>query len=273
MGISSKYQKDYSNVNFENPRLLKKREKHKLFWLRSTVVIGVCLFVSGVVFVFYSGFFRINEYDVSGLNKIKKENIDTIINNYLDKRRLFIFSHRNYWLVDKNELKAEISKYYYFEKLEIKRKLPNHLMVDVSEKQPMINWVSKELCFHVDLTGAAIGYCENDSGLLTIRDLQARDVNIGALVVGPKALAYIVELHQKATNLLRERYKPLYYELNGNVLEAKSDTGPAVRYNMDLDVGEQVGRLDLISQQKDVRDIYPTLKYIDLRFGEKVFYQ
>ncbi|KKR07580.1 MAG: hypothetical protein UT32_C0009G0041 [Parcubacteria group bacterium GW2011_GWC2_39_14] len=273
MGISSKYQRDYSNVSFDNPRLLKKRENRKLFLARTISIISGVIIIALFYFIFYSSFFRVTTYEVNGLQKIKQENIDNIINNYLNKRRLLIFSHHNFWLLDKNGLKTEINKYYYFEQLEIKRKLPNRLIINISEKQPMINWVSNELCFHVDLSGNAIGYCENDSGLVTIRDLQQKEVKIGSLVASPETLNYIINLHQQATNILKERYKPLYYELNDKLLTAHSDSGPEIRYNLDIAIGEQVGRLDLVCRQKEVKDNYQNLKYIDLRFGEKVFYQ
>lgn len=273
MGISSKYQRDYSKASFDNPRILKKRENRKLFLMRLISIISGVVIIALFYFLFYSVFFKVTSYEISGLQKIKQENIDKIINNYLDKRRLLFFSHHNFWLLDKSGLKDEISKYYYFEQLEIKRKLPNQLIINISEKQPMINWVSNELCFHVDLSGNAIGYCENDSGLVTIRDLEQKEVKISSLVASPDTLNYVIDLHQQATSLLKERYKPLYYELNGKLLTARSDSGPEIRYNLDIEIGEQVNRLDLIWRQKDVKENYQKFKYIDLRFGEKVFYQ
>ncbi|KKQ80499.1 MAG: hypothetical protein UT02_C0007G0010 [Parcubacteria group bacterium GW2011_GWC2_38_7] len=273
MGISSKYQKDYSNASFDNPRLLKKREQRKTYLARLIVVVAGIVFVSLIYLLFYASFFTVRNYEINGLQKIKSENIDNILNNYLNKRKLLIFSRRNYWLIDKTALKAEISKYYYFEQLEIKRKLPNKLIVNLVEKQPMVNWFANDLCFQVDLTGSAIGYCENNSGLLSIRTYKLEEVKIGDQVIGASALQYIINLHNQAIGTLGERYTPLYYELSDKLLTAKSDAGPEVRYNLELEIGEQVGRLGLLTQDKEVKDNYQKLKYIDLRFGDKIFYQ
>jgi len=273
MGISSKYQKDYSNATFDNPRLLKKREDRKLLLIKIFLAMGGALSATLLYFLFYSQFFKINSFEISGLKKIKEENISNIINNYLNRRRFIVFSHGNYWLVDKEALRAEIYKYYYLESLEIKRKFPNKLVLTVTEKQPMINWAVKELCFHVDMTGTAIGYCEGDAGMLTVRSVGEAEVSVGKVVINPEELKEIIDLHEQTTKVLKDHFIPLYYELNGRLITCKLDGGPELRFNLDLGIGEQIGRLDILMRSKDVKDNYQKLKYIDLRFGDKVFYQ
>ncbi len=273
MGISTKYQKDYSNTNFDNPRILKRKEERRLLLLKLSVALGGVI-VSGLLyFLFYSPYFRINSFEITGLKKIKQENIESILNNYFAKRKYIIFSRKNYWLIDREAIKKEISRFYYFERLDVRRKFPNRLVVDVIEKQPLINWTTKELCFNVDMTGSAIGYCEKEAGLLTVRDLDQKDVEIAQLVIDSEKLMLIIDLHERTKVLLKEKYNPLYYELKDNLITAKSDAAPEIRFNLDLGVGEQVGRLDLIARQPDLRDEFNKLKYIDLRFGDKVYYQ
>jgi len=273
MSISSKYQRDYSATNFDNPRLLKIKEQRRLFLLRVFVAFGGVMAAGVLYFLFYSSHFRINNYEINGLEKIRPENIENILNNYFDKRKFVIFSRRNYWLVDKTALKKEISRFYYFEKLDVKRKFPNRLIITVVEKQALVNWVSGEVCAHVDMTGSVIGFCENDSGRLTIRDLAQVQIEIGKPVLSVEKLQYIVSLHDQVKAVFKEKFSPLYYELDKNILRGKSDGAPDVLFNLDLGIGEQVGRLDLILRQQDVKDNWSKLKYIDLRFGEKVFYK
>jgi len=273
MVVSSKYQKDYSNATFDNPRIIKKRQQRQEFLFRLILIVSSVIFLGLLYLFFYSSYFKIQNIEVNGLQKIKRESIDNIVHNFLTKRRFLLFSGRNFWLMKESALKAEMNKYYYFEKLEIDSRLPNGLVITVVERQPLINWVVNDVCFHIDLTGAAIGYCENDSGLFSIRDLSQKQVTIGQSVITADQLANIIKLHQEVKKRLLDRYNPLFYELNNQLFTAKTDTGPEIRYNLSLGVGEQVGRLDLSLKQKDLADNYLNLKYIDLRFGDKVFYQ
>lgn len=273
MGISKKYQKDYSKAKFDNPRIMKKKEDRQRRFRRVSVGLVLFLIIGVLYSIFYSPFFSIKNIEINGLNKINSGNFERIVNDYRSDRQWFILSKNNFWIFDKKELAAQIEKFYAFEDLKIKKKLPNRVIVDVVEKQSAINWLIGDFCYHLDTTGIAIEYCENGDGLITIRDVVVSAVSIGEEAVEAGELDYILQLDSQAKNILKDQYKPLFYERNLNELIVKTENGPEIRFNSNLEAGEQVARLDLLLKDQEVKDNYQSLGYIDLRFGEKVFYK
>ena len=73
MSISKKYQKDYKNVKFDNPRILRRRENRKKFLIRTILITIAIVFVALVYFILYSPVFEIKDVTVNGLDKIKPE--------------------------------------------------------------------------------------------------------------------------------------------------------------------------------------------------------
>jgi len=49
--------------------------------------------------------------------------------------------------------------------------------------------------------------------------------------------------------------------------------GMELKFNLNLTVAEQVARLHTILKQEQVKKYLNDLSYIDLRFGEKVYFQ
>lgn len=274
MSISKKYQKDYSNSKFDNPRVTQKKERRKNRFKKFIYALIVVAVVGVLYVLFFSPFFKISNIEINGLEKVHRENLDTIINEYQSSsRRFFLFSKTNFWFVDKQDLIARIGDHYAFEELLVKKKFPNKLIINLKEKESAINWMVGNMCYHLDLSGMAIEYCEGGKGLITIRDQVAETVEIGQLVVEAEVLEYIVELDYQARNILKEQYSPLFYEKNKEALIVKMEAGPEIRFNSNIEVGEQVSRLDLLLKEAAVKDSYNSLNYIDLRFGEKVYYK
>jgi len=274
MSISKKYQKDYSNVKFDNPRLVQKKEKRKIRFKKFIISLIVATVVGFLYILFFSPFFSVTKIEINGLDKVHKENLDVIISDYQSSsRRFYMFSKNNFWFFDKHDLISDIKDHYAFEELSVRKRFPSMVIIDLKEKASAINWMVGNMCYHLDLSGMAIEYCENGEGLITIRDQLSASVEIGQLVVDPKVLEYIVELDSQARNILKDQYQPLFYEKSMEALTVKMEVGPEVRFNCNLGAGDQVSRLDLLLKESEFRENYNNLKYIDLRFGEKVYYK
>lgn len=273
MSISKKYQKDYSNAKFDNPRLVKVKENRMKRFRKFIYALFVVFFFGLLYIFFYSPFFEIKNFQINGLEKVRKENIEKIINDYQGKRNFLIFSRNNFWNFDKNELVSEFNKYYVFENLEIKKKLPDGVIINLVEKQSAINWLVGDLCYHLDMTGTAIEYCEGGNGLLTIKDVGMNQIDIGDVAIYADDLKYLVELNEQGRNILKDKFQPIIYEKNKNAVTAKMESGPEIRFNTNIEVGDQVSRLDLLLKEAAISEQFLQMNYIDLRFGEKVFYK
>jgi cell division septal protein FtsQ len=271
--ISSKYQKDFKNMDYKNPRLIRDKEKRQARIKKMVFLLVGVLIVAFLYFIFYSAYFRIETVEVNGLHKIKQENFDKLIDEYRNSRHWFIFSHNNFWLHSKKELTSRIFEHYHFEEFGIKKKWPNKLVIELKEKESAINWLTNNLCYHLDLTGVAVEYCETNNGYLTIKDLKDNDARIGGQVVEKNELEYIVDLYNQSTAITRDKYTLLSFEKTDNLIELKTEQGTVLKFNTNLTVAEQVARLDTLMKNTDLKDNLNNLQYIDLRFGEKVYYK
>jgi cell division septal protein FtsQ len=271
--ISDKYKRDYKGLDYSNPRLAREKENRRKISRRILwSAIGLFVVLS-FYFIFFSPFFAIQGLDINGLERIKKENITKIIEDYRGERKFFVFSRNNFWLLNSKELKKKILEKYWCEQLDIMKKFPNRLEINLKEKNSAINWLANNQCYHLDLTGLAIEYCEDNKGLLTIRDLLNTPIEIGKTGVAKAELDYLVDMDQQLKLLAENNFKIFYYEKQDNSLTVKTEEPLVLLLNMNLTVEEQLSRLGVILNEPDVKNNLGKLSYIDLRFGEKVYYK
>ncbi len=271
--ISDKYKRDYKGLDYSNPRLAREKENKQKIFRKIIFIVAVFLIVVLIYIVFFSPIFRIKEVGITGLEQIKEENLEQIINEYRKEKILFIFSRNNFWILNKSVLNKKITERYWFERLEIKKKFPDKIEVELKEKNSAINWLTNNLCYHLDLTGLAIEYCEDNKGFLTVKDMKNQPLEIGKTGVAKAELDYLISLDQQLKLLAKDSFKIFYYEKQDNMLTVKTEEPLILLLNTNLTVEEQLSRLGIIMDQADVKGSLGKLNYIDLRFGEKVYYK
>lgn len=271
--ISSKYQKDFKNSDYKNPRLVRDERRQQKRISKLVLLVSLVSLVSLVYFLFFSPFFIINDIEIIGLNKIKKENIDKIINDYRFERDWLIFSRNNFWLFNKTDLTEKIFNHYFFEEFKIKKRLPNKIQITLKEKESAINWLTKNLCYHLDLTGLAIEFCAENNGYLTIKDLTDKELKIGESGLDSADLKYIIDAFQLMTKTFEGKLSIAYIEKTDNLMDFITKEGPTIKLNSNLPANEQVDRLQTLFGQPAILENILKMKYFDLRFGEKIYYQ
>ena len=271
--ISSKYQKDFKNTDYKNPRLVRDEQRVKTRLFKFVVCAGIIGIGAMIYFLFFAPFFVIKNVEINGLNKIRKENIDKIVNDYRAEKSWLFFSRNNFWLFDKNDLTEKIFSHYFFEEFKIKKRLPNKVVITLKEKESAINWLTNNLCYHLDLTGLAIEYCEENNGYLTIKDLSNVVAKVGESAIEANDLQYILKLYEQLTRILAQKLNIAYVEKTNNLLDFVTQEGIVFKMNSNLLVQEQVARLETILNQQEVKENLLKMKYFDLRFGEKIYYQ
>ncbi|SRR6056297_1627697 len=271
--ISPKYQKDFKNSDYKNPRLLKDKERRKKRITKCILFMAISLLFFAIYGLFMSNYFSINEVQVNGLEKIKPGNVNKIIDQYRQDKFFLIFKRNNYWLFDKNDLKEKIFQYYYFEDFNIKKHWPNKVVIDLTEKDCAITWVSSNICHHLDRTGTVIEYCNQADGSIQINDLTGTPMKIGEKAVSTEELRRILELFNGVENITKNKLKISNVTKKNKNLTFFTGQGMELKFNLNLTVAEQVARLHTILKQEQVKKYLNDLSYIDLRFGEKVYFQ
>ncbi|MFH0779553.1 MAG: hypothetical protein V1928_01715 [Parcubacteria group bacterium] len=271
--ISSKYQKDFKNLDYKNPRIIRDQAKAKSRWIKLALLF-VFVAIAGLAYLIWlSPVFQIKQVEISGLNKVKRESLDKIIDQYRFSRKWLAFSRNNFWIFNCNDVKNAIAEKYFFDDLKIEKKLLNRVEIGLKEKESTVNWFSKGQCFRLDPSGLAIEYCEDSGGLLKIRNMQNSDLSIGQRAINAGELAGIIAFNEQLSRLIKGKWTIAIYEKTANSLMAKTLEGAAIYFNSALPAAEQIGRLAALMNQSDIKSNLGKINYIDLRFGDKVYYK
>ena len=271
--IQPKYQKDYKNLEYRNPRLEKDRQKRsqrfrKLIYIGSGIIVLVILYL-----LFFNPLFQIKQVKIEGLQRVKYENLIKIVDDYRHDNALFFFSRNNYWIMNKSKIKESILSAYRFETLEIKKKFPNKLIVQIGEKRPEVVWQTNNLCFALDDSALAIQYCEDKQDLMIIKDTQNELLEIGGRPITEDELNYYRELNEKVWQFFIEKFVPVNYEKEFNSLKLNTNKNFFIYFNSTLPIDDQLIRLQYLLKDENVKSGLETVEYFDLRFDDKVFYR
>ncbi len=285
---------DYQKKNFKNP-LYPKRNKsvsaargfnRRLAWF---VIIVI---VAGLFFLSNSSRFKITKIEINGNQLVDTQDIERLVNDQLAKRRWLFFHQSSIFFFNKSQTKSVLEQTYFLEELAVKKKYFNTVVINLKEKNSGLIWASNQKQYYLDLTGVAIREIQptdllffeglgdteiiraeiNSGQYPLVKDQSNREVVIGQ-PAGPEALVdFVVAL----TKLLEPGadFSVSHYEVsssNAQDITLVTQEGWLAKFSLTNPVESQFNSLMLILRQR-VPD-RAKLDYIDLRFGEKIFWQ
>ncbi len=265
----------YSKKNYVNPYFRKKRNfliKIPAYsWkLLLILIMIICL----IWFIFFVPIFNIKKITVNGAIKISAEEIE----NFAWEQTKTIWGRKvNIFLFSKNDLIKKINEKYNLDNLRIEKKLPDKLIINFSEKQQAIIWFEADKYYYADIVGNII----SEVDLLNISQKNIPLINNNGdnkiidkkIKISPDKIKFILDLFfefkDKKHNFEIERF---IVENNENAVNLKVIGGPIIYFNTKDDLAKQTSKLIEIINQK-FKDDFSKKTYIDLRFGDKVYYR
>jgi cell division septal protein FtsQ len=277
MSISAKYLKDYKVVDYQNPRLRKKMQEQRK---RGALAFFSILFVvaAGLIyFFFFSPFFVIKKVNVESAT-VAPEAMMEKAEEQLSRRFLFVFSRRNIWFFNIETLTAEIKKDYFLDELQVVKHYPNAIDIVLKEKSAVMHWLSAGQCHKVDAVGMIIGFCGEGvtaANIIEVRDLRpgAIAAQLGQLVAAQADLNYIAELNQGFLKALSIEVNTYEFLATLNETKVYFKNGPEIYLNQQRSAGEIISKLSVLFDKEISKDKMGKIGYIDMRFGEKIYYQ
>ncbi|MAF13309.1 MAG: hypothetical protein CMI53_00240 [Parcubacteria group bacterium] len=283
--------RDYQKKNFRNPFFPKKEkvEKTKRFKYRRLFLI--ILIIIGSYLLNSSSLLQLENITVKGNSSISQHDILQIVDMQTAKRRFLFFSQNNLLFLKKSTLKNLLEDSLSFDNVSINKNYPDSLEIVIAEKIANLVWVSSDKRYFIGLDGVVLKEAtENDliiqpgEGETTLIRPESssgkypiihhhlnKEVVIGQNVLSAKQVEFIVEL----TNEIKDRanFKILNYITNDHPQEIIliTETGWEARFRLDRSANEQTTLLLNILREKVKNP--SELEYIDLRFGEKVFFK
>jgi len=291
---------------FKNPLSRHKQRRIRRFKFYS--LLFVILIIGFGYFFFYSNNFKIEAIEIIGARNIRSEDIRSIIESQINKRRFLIFKQNNLFIFDNNELRKKINEKYVLDDLKINKDFPRSIKVELKEKISLVIWVSNERYYNLDSNGIAISELINLNrpkkeeltkkknsekveieqpepkvfdikiddqefgSFPLIYDESNKDVTLGQSITKPEMISIILNLTKKIPEKINLNVN--YFKIpNPESKEIKAVTleGWGIYFDTNKDLEGQLNNLKLILDEKIKNRT--NLQYIDLRFGNRVYYK
>lgn len=287
IGGNKKFKKiDYKNKKFENPffdkkkKPLKKRKikitsnlKTKIYILLGFLLIAFILWV-----FFYSSIFSIQKITVEGTIRIEPDEIANIAKEQLKEKKLFLFTQDNIFFFNTKELKNKLMDKYNFKEIKIFAKKPGTINIKVLEKSYAYVWKEDDKYYYVDIDGYIIKE-------INIPDIPKNRYPLIENIGMNKIYENQVVIDKNKINFISEIFSYLQegnsYGIEIEIFQIGDDDkkiilkivgGPEIYFNSTETADEQFTKLIIIKDEKLKSDFF-SKTYIDLRYGDKVYYR
>lgn len=250
-------------------RVKKKKSifKSKLFW----ILLLSALSAGGLAYLLiFSQVFQVKEINISGNLIISNEQLLKVIEPNI--RKQIIWETKSIFLIDLNKIEQEILKQFpEIENIKLKRRLPELLISEIKERQifAVIRLPSGKI-FSVDKYGIVFEERQRQNDLL-IDFSNEKELVFGENIIDPeklKAISKIKDSLQKQLDIETEKLLFL-----GDRLNVTTSQGFEIYFGFTTDVEDQIFNLEMLGKEKLKIEDLQSLEYIDLRFGDKVFYK
>lgn len=264
---------------------LREPQKQKSFpwrkaFFRSGVLVGLVTLLGGAIYLVRAPFLRITEVRVAGAHAVSASAIEAVVREELSGNEWLVVPRDNLFFVSANRIRERVAREFSMvAETAVNREFPRRLGITVSERDlwgvacdTLPRDGTSGRCFYLDRNGATYEEVSGVSGWLLPVISLGRAVSEGAGAVSP-GLITLFDRSRDALGVIPER--PLSMAVatatpgdvrlrvaRGWEIWVSSDREPAEWTNvlktlLEKEIGEREDRLD----------------YVDLRFGNKVFYK
>jgi cell division septal protein FtsQ len=220
----------------------------------------------GVVYLFlYSGLFDIKGFEVNGYSFA--DNVRDIATGERDRN---IFS-KNIILFNTSSLKETLAGDSRIQKIEIKKKFPNIISINITESSPSLIWSTAGESYLVDGWGVVIGKKKNEN-YPEVADAANIQVKPGDRVASPTFIKFIRDISsgfEASTGAKVSRIT--IFDLLTDVHILSSD-GWTVYLDATKSSDAQLKNLAKVLAEAK-KSSTKKLEYIDMRLDTKIFYK
>ncbi len=268
-----------SSKEYKNPYFNKERRggfsfgiKIKLIFLSVIAFIALCLWG-----IFFSPLFMVKNIEINiGSNEtihLTQDGIRDFIYKQFDSKSFLFFSQKNIIVFSQKDLRNNLNKIYTLEKFEVIKKLPNKLVVNSSEKRYAVIWEEGGRFFYLDpranvlLDSDELG---DKKGYPLIKNRLGTTFNVDQKINTINNVVHLSKLFiEKGDDILVD-----FYSVNddASLLIAKISSGPEIKFSLENDLRGQLDKMFILKNSKLKENFY-TKEYIDLRFGDAIYYK
>jgi cell division septal protein FtsQ len=244
--------------------------KNRFFWegLLVLVFLGALFY-----FFFLSSVFQINQIRVSGNKRVPTEEIQNVIGGQIGEKIVF-FQSKSIFLVDFPKIKKMLlAKFPNIHEIYLKRNFPDIVLAKIDEREAVANWCRGEDCFYLDKEGIIFEKGKEEGKLIIRSETSEGELVLGREAVEKKIVDAVLEIQKELKEGLGFAVNEFILTQEKNKLTVKMPEGWEVYFDIQKEVFGQFFNLDLTLKEKIPPEKRGNLEYIDLRFGNKVFFR
>lgn len=156
--------------------------RNRLFFilkLTGFIVAFVAIVGGGTYFLFFTEKLEIKDITINGLETLDREIVIAEVNRQLDYKKFgYLHTRRNILFFDGSALEANVlASNPVLKSVDMNRKLPHKIILDVMERKPVGIWCSAAECRFFDDEMNTWGPAARSSGFLflTVEDMRSRE--------------------------------------------------------------------------------------------------
>jgi len=273
----------YNTKSYANPFFTKKKRKNLnfikfnfSFRLKISFVVLAILFIVLLWFLFYSKFFVIKTFEISGTGRIDTESIEKMAQRQKNNTYFGIIPQKNIFFFNEKKLKQKMETGYSFEFLEITKDLPDKIKIEYQEKKYAVIWVENEKFFYADKEGNVITETNpleiTEKNYPLVYNLTSNHIRDNKISIEQKYIDSAIKLFnnfKKQEELVLEK---LIIDSEIDTIKVKILEGPEIYFNMTKDLEKQYKKLIILKTERLKMDFNKKI-YIDLRIGDSIYYR
>jgi len=258
---------------------------------RALIAAGILVLCGAVVYavswISYLPQFNISGISVVGASGMKVEPIERLVEVVLDDGSYHILSRRNIFLYPRAELEKAVTSLPPVKSVRVTRPslFATDIVVTIEERQPFARWCTgmhAGECYIADESGfiyAPMGWAgaaTSSTQYIFANGLPPREENATSTYpIGQSFVrAHLPGLLSLLTYLGQAGFTPLGAEVeNGQDILIPLQEGFLVKASFGADAGTLAKNLELVLSSDVLKGKAEALEYVDLRFGNRVYYK
>lgn len=290
--------RDYSRKAFSNPLFRPTRDRGPGRWRGRLTALAIAAAAGGWIwFIGWSPAFRVDDIEIRGNQSIPSWEIRDAVTEALKGRRWLVLPEASLLVASEDDIKAKLNERYVLESLEVSKHPPRKLVIELKERvSAVLLQMPDGRQGLVDLQGDVTRLYAPGEALDVARKLgPSLNEQAGApkttypvlyddrdekLELREEALKpYVVQAAIDLPKLFEERFgRAPYFEetrIDGKAAQTirlRTSEGWSIYLDASQDLRGQLLNAEVVLRTK-VGAQRPQLDYVDVRFGEKVFFK
>ncbi|MFA6428367.1 MAG: FtsQ-type POTRA domain-containing protein [Candidatus Buchananbacteria bacterium] len=218
--------------------------------------------------------FNLTNLEIKGNRKITTNQLWQLFNEQKQQNWLGLFKQENYFLFSSKKLSQKIINSLEVSQAEVEKKFPNQLKISLVERAISLKLRVGETGYYLDPKGlvfAKLPYTQLETGPALLVVDTTDELTLESSPLSAEMFAFIMganrQLRQNGLEIVNFNLK----ELSDRDLKVITKEGWYVLLDVREDLVRQTNNLKLLLQNKLTERT--NLQYIDLRFGDKIFYK